>query len=175
GDVERGANIALQELVKFRQLRENPKALALIERTLNGEPIADGGYEASEDDDDPIQKQLSQVYGTQARLESEMGQWRFERALTNFRETTIGKMLTPDQFDEFLQHARPSIETWASTPEGRKRLSNFGVNDVRALVVNWLASDETRFREVGRRMARSEAEQLKQRVTDGPFRSTSIG
>lgn len=171
GDVGSGGEIALRELTAYRQLNQDPKVARLLERALAGERVSD---ELVDDEDDPYKRELSQVRGNQARVEAQLAEMRFEKAIEGFIASDVGSALTPEEREEFLDSARPKIQNWANTPQGRAQLQTFSAHQLMTLASDWMISNG-KLLDVGERAARSKAERLRKRETDGPSRSTKIG
>lgn len=172
GDVEAGARAALQELVQYRQLRQDPKMAALLQRALAGERVTENLE--SDDYEDPVKAQLTQVLGTQARLEQQMAEQRFETAMRQFLDSEIGRALSEEERSDLFSTLDANVKAWMQTPEGRRQLQTFGKQQIDFLASSWLTSTG-KLLEVGKRAARAQAAALQQRATDGPSRSTSIG
>lgn len=172
GDAKSGSEIALRELTAYRQLQQDPKIARLIERALAGERVSDELL--SDDEQDPMARELSQVRGNQARVEQQLAEFRFEKAIEHFITSDVGKALTPEEREEFLDSARPKIQNWAKTPQGREQLQTFSHHQLMTLCSDWMIANG-KLLDVGERAARGKAERLRQRETDGPSRSTKIG
>lgn len=183
GDLTKGSEVALQELMLLRSMRDNPEMAKYIDRFQNGSPLApqpsvdSGGYLQGgglEEPEDPREVQLRALQGNVARLEENLSVRSAVDAFQGFRNTEYGQLLSKEELAEAFGAVEASAKAWATTPDGRKRLMALSSDDVRTIVLSQL-DRAGKLLELGERRAQQRRTQLQERETDSPTRTQANG
>lgn len=180
GDVSKGAERALADLMLLKQMRDHPEMARFVERFQSGAPIAAQESNGSlygagfEDEADPTLKQVNALQGNVARLEQQLAVRNAVDAFKSFAETPYGQLLNKEELSEVFSAMEGQARAWANTPDGRNRLLALTSADVKTIALHHL--DTTgKLLELGERRSRQKVEQLRSSETDGPSRQVING